>query len=107
MSLCFCSQNGRIVVMAKTAVKSKLDRWLPYILIIAGIVGVIAAYVITADKIELLKNPNFKPSCSLNPVLSCGSVMQSAQAHVFGFDNPFIGLIGYPILVVTGVVLLG
>lgn len=92
--------------MANTTVKPKLDRFLPYILIIAGIVGVLAAFIITQDKFQLAANPNFKPSCSLNPVVSCGSVMKSAQSHIFGFSNTYIGLIGFPVLITTGVVML-
>ncbi|MDB5170049.1 MAG: rane protein-like protein [Candidatus Saccharibacteria bacterium] len=92
--------------MAKAEQKSKLERWIPYILIIAGIVGVLAAFIITQDKIKLLENPNYKPSCSINPIISCGSVMQSAQSHVFGFANPYIGLVGYPVLITLGVILL-
>ena len=92
--------------MAKVALIPKLDRFLPYLLIFVGIVGVLSAFIITQDKFALLQNPNFKPSCSLNPVLSCGSVMKSAQSNAFGFSNPYIGLIGYPVLITTGVVML-
>ncbi len=92
--------------MAKTEQKSRLERWLPYILIIAGIVGVLAAFIITQDKIKLLENPNYKPACSINPIISCGTVMQSAQSHVFGFANPYIGLVGFPVLITLGVLML-
>lgn len=99
-----------MVAKAKKALQgvtnTKLERFLPYLLIFAGIVGILAAGIITQDKLELAANPNFKPSCSLNPVISCGSVMVSKQAHAFGFPNPFIGLVGFPILVTTGVLLL-
>ncbi len=43
------------------------------------------------------------PSCSINPVLSCGSVMITPQASVFGFPNPLIGIVGFTVVVVTGV----
>lgn len=93
--------------MVNAMQKTRLDRWLPYLLIFAGVVGVIAAFVITQDKFQLAANPNFKPSCSLNPVVSCGSVMKSMQSHVFGFSNTYAGLIGFPVLITTGVVMLG
>ncbi len=85
---------------------SRLARWLPWILIICGVIGVIASLVITQDKFELAANPHFQPICDLNPIISCGSVMQSAQAHTFGFMNPYIGLIGFPVVVMTGVAML-
>jgi uncharacterized membrane protein len=93
--------------MAKSVAISKLERWLPWILIVAGIIGILAAFIITQDKIHILQDPNYKPSCSINPIVSCGSVMSSDQSNAFGFSNPYIGLVGFPVLVVTGVVMLG
>ena len=46
------------------------------------------------EKIEILINPDYVPSCSLNPVLSCGSVMITPQASAFGFPNSLIGYRG-------------
>jgi len=79
-----------------------LEKALPYVLLIAGLIGYASAFVIMFDKIQILKNPAYIPSCSLNPIISCGSVMQSKQANVFGFPNPFIGLGAYPVLAVVG-----
>jgi uncharacterized membrane protein len=93
-------------VMVKTEVRSKLERWLPIILIVTGVIGVLMASIILQEKFALANDPNYKPSCSINPIISCGSVMQSDQAAAFGFPNPFIGMVGYPILVVTGVLML-
>jgi len=81
---------------------AKLNRILPWLLIIGGIIGIIASVMITQEKIDLASNPNYQPVCDLNPIISCGSVMKSPQAHIFGFMNPFIGLIGFPIVVTVG-----
>lgn len=83
-----------------------LKQTLPYILIIGGVIGYVCAFIIMQDKIKLAENPNFIPSCNLNPIISCGSVMQSAQAHAFGFPNPFIGLGGFAILLTVGAAML-
>lgn len=78
---------------------SKPFTWL---LLICGALGLWASFVITNDKFVLLqakvdhKTVHF--SCSLNPVISCGDVMESAQAHVFGFQNPIIGLVAFPVV---------
>jgi uncharacterized membrane protein len=80
----------------------KLPKTLPYILLIAGIIGYICSFVIMFDKVQILKNPHYIPSCSLNPIVSCGSVMESHQANVFGFPNPFIGLGAFPAIAVVG-----
>ena len=69
----------------------------------AGVVGLAAALTLTVEKIEILINPNYVPSCSINPVLSCGSVMQTPQASAFGFPNPLIGIVAFTLVVVTGV----
>ncbi|BBX71045.1 vitamin K epoxide reductase family protein [Mycolicibacterium psychrotolerans] len=71
--------------------------------LIAGVVGLTAAMTLTIEKIEILINPDYVPSCSINPVLSCGSVMITPQASVFGFPNPLIGIVSFAVVVVTGV----
>ncbi|MFF2523807.1 vitamin K epoxide reductase family protein [Streptomyces liangshanensis] len=75
-------------------------------LVITGAMGTLAAWVITLDKFKLLEDPNFTPGCSLNPVVSCGNIMKSEQASVFGFPNPMLGLATYPVVIGIGVALL-
>jgi uncharacterized membrane protein len=72
-------------------------------ILIAGVVGLAAALTLTVEKIEILINPAYVPSCSINPVLSCGSVMVTPQASAFGFPNPLIGIVAFSVVVVTGV----
>ncbi|HEY5442762.1 MAG TPA: vitamin K epoxide reductase family protein [Candidatus Saccharimonadales bacterium] len=79
-----------------------LQRSLPWILLIGGIIGYICAFIIMFDKVKLANNPHYVPSCNLNPIISCGSVMKTKQASAFGFPNPFIGLGAYPVLAVVG-----
>jgi uncharacterized membrane protein len=74
--------------------------------LIAGVVGFVAAFTLTLEKIEILINPAYVPSCSINPVLSCGSVMITPQAAAFGFPNPLIGIVAFSVVVVTGVLAL-
>nr|WP_090281383.1 vitamin K epoxide reductase family protein [Mycolicibacterium komanii]CRL77631.1 vitamin K epoxide reductase [Mycolicibacterium komanii] len=75
-------------------------------ILIAGVLGLAAAIALTVEKIELLINPEYVPSCSFNPVLSCGSVMITPQASAFGFPNSLIGIVSFTIVVVTGVLAL-
>ncbi len=74
--------------------------------LIAGVIGLAAAATLTIEKIELLINPDYVPSCSINPVLSCGSVMITPQASLFGFPNPLIGIVSFTVVLVTGVLAL-
>jgi uncharacterized membrane protein len=68
-----------------------------------GSIGLIAALALTIERYTLLVDPGYVPSCSLNPVISCGSVMTTPQAAVLGFPNPILGLAAFPVVVVTGV----
>ena len=71
--------------------------------LIAGVIGLIASSTLLVEKIEMLKDPKFVPSCSINPVLACGSVINTPQASVFGPPNPLFGVIGFTVVIVTGV----
>lgn len=83
----------------KNKLQRSLERPLAWILLIGGIIGLISAFVITLDKMKLLENADFQPNCNLNPIISCGSVMKSAQGSAFGFPNPWIGLAAFAVLV--------
>jgi len=71
--------------------------------LIAGAVGLLASLTLTYEKIEVLLNPSYVPSCNLNPVLACGSVMVTPQASVLGLPNPLLGIVGFTVVTVTGV----
>jgi len=91
--------EGRSAVRVKTASAV----WV----LIAGVVGLVAALTLTIEKIELLIDLAYVPSCSINPVLSCGSVMVTPQASVFGFPNSLLGIVGFAVVLVTGVLAVG
>lgn len=71
-----------------------------------GAVGLIAAFVLSVDKVEALKaaarNDTYSAVCDLNAFVSCSAVITSPESEAFGFPNSFLGLIGF-----TGVVLIG
>lgn len=83
-----------------------LPRALPWVLLLGGAVGLLAAFALTVEKIAQLADPSYQPSCSINPVLSCGSVMATPQATAFGFPNSLIGLGGFAVVAATGAALL-
>jgi uncharacterized membrane protein len=90
----------------KVLQNTTLTRVLPWLLIICGSIGLAAAFTIMVEKIHLLDNPGYTLPCDLNPVISCGSVMASAQSNAFGFPNPIIGLVAFPVVIMVGVLLL-
>ena len=71
--------------------------------LIAGAIGLLASMTLTVEKIQLLLNPSYVPSCNINPIVSCGSVMTTPQASVLGFPNPLLGIVGFTVVLVTGV----
>ena len=71
--------------------------------LIAGVAGLIASATLTVEKIAILLNPSYVPSCNLNPIVSCGSVMTTPQASALGFPNSLIGIAAFTVVTVTGV----
>ncbi|WP_395297328.1 vitamin K epoxide reductase family protein [Kitasatospora hibisci] len=76
------------------------------LLLLGALLGLAASAVLTFDKLRILENPSYIPSCNLNPVISCGSVMRTEQAEVFGFPNPLLGLAAFGALAAIGAGLL-
>lgn len=77
-----------------------------WLLVVAGALGLAAAVTLTLEKIRLLENPGYVPSCNISPIVSCGSVMRTAQAAAFGFPNSLLGLAGFAVVVTVGVAVL-
>ncbi len=98
-----------VSVSAAADVDSVADsaaRSLGWLYVIAGGVGFVAAFTLLVEKIALLKDPGYVPSCSINPILSCGSIMRTDQAEVFGFPNPILGVAGFAVIATVGMAVL-
>lgn len=74
--------------------------------LIAGVIGLVASMTLTIEKIDILLDPAYVPSCNINPILSCGSVMITPQASLLGFPNPLLGLVAFTVVVVSGLLAL-
>ena len=83
-----------------------VPRSLGWLLAVGGAVGFLSAFVLTVERFRLAENPAYVPSCSLNPVLSCGSVMDTPQAALFGFPNPMLGIAAFAIATTLGLLVL-
>ncbi|MBI2592379.1 vitamin K epoxide reductase family protein [Candidatus Saccharibacteria bacterium] len=95
--------------MALTVHKNRnytLDNSLPLLLLIGGLIGFIASFILTIETMEFLKNPSYTPSCNISPWLSCASVMKTSQASVFGFTNSLMGIAGFAVITTAGGALL-
>ncbi len=75
-----------------------------WVLLVFATVALIAAFVLSLEKIHLLQEPDAILSCSLNVVLNCSTVMQSWQSTAFfGIPNMYIGLMAFPVLITVAV----
>lgn len=82
------------------------ERRLAWGLAAGGLIGLLASAVLLIERIKLAQDSEYVPTCSINPVLSCGNVMESAQASLLGFPNPVIGVAAFPVVIATGAALL-
>lgn len=74
------------------------------ILLGAAVAALIAAFVLSLEKIHLMNNPDAVLSCSFNIVMNCSTVMGTWQASVFwGVPNMYIGLMAFPVLITVAV----
>lgn len=74
-------------------------KWIFGTMLAFGITGLIASFTLAVEEFQLIQNPDTVLSCSFNLVLNCATVMKQWQAHVFGFPNMFIGLMGFPMVI--------
>lgn len=87
---------------ATSTSSATVPRSLGWLLAGGGAIGFLAAFVLTVERFKLALDPSYVPSCSLNPVLSCGSVMAEPQAALFGFPNPMLGIAAFAIATTLG-----
>jgi uncharacterized membrane protein len=105
MTIAVSAQPGEPVEESASPTVSAAPVSLPsaWWVLIAGVIGLVASATLTVEKIEILLNPSYVPSCNINPIVSCGSVMTTPQASVLGFPNSLIGIAAFTVVTVTGV----
>jgi len=79
---------------------------LSWLFILSGLIAFFFSFIITVEKIALVADPSYVPPCSINPLISCGNIMASWQASLFGFPNPLLGIAGFAIVTAIGFALL-
>ena len=89
----------------ETELETRSYRQTAWILVVGGIIGIFASIELIIQKIAVLSNLDFVPNCDINPVLSCGSVISTEQASLFGFPNPVLGVIGFTVVIMFGALL--
>ncbi len=98
MSLCH-----NAMVSLDSPIETKRPFGLAVFLIVAGLIGWFAAFMLTLDKFTLLETPNAHLSCSINPLVGCAKNLASWQGAVLGFPNPIIGVACWAAPIAVGV----
>lgn len=75
-------------------------------LIIIGLIGLTAAFSLTVEKFLKLKFPEEAASCDYSVLVQCSANLSSWQGELFGFPNPLIGLMSWPVVLATAAGLL-
>jgi uncharacterized membrane protein len=77
-----------------------------FLLPITGAIGLLAASILTIDKLDLLQakvdGTDAALNCDISAFVSCSGVMDSDQASVFGFANSILGIIGFSVVLTLG-----
>lgn len=80
--------------------------WLGVLLLVTGLLGLLGAFALSVERINLLLDPTHTLACDVNPFISCGGAMTSEQGSLFGFPNSLIGLMAFPASIIMGVLTL-
>jgi uncharacterized membrane protein len=75
-------------------------------LIVAGVIGWLAAFALTIDKFTVLEHPAAQLTCNINPLVGCSKNLASWQGAVLGFPNPIIGVACWAAPIAVGVAIL-
>jgi uncharacterized membrane protein len=62
-------------------------------MLVSGVFGIYAAFVLSIDAWLLAKNPDQEFSCDISAVISCGEVARTWQANLLSFPNAFLGIL--------------
>jgi uncharacterized membrane protein len=83
------------------------NAWIFGTMLFSSCLSLIASFVLSIEAVHLAANPNANLSCDINTVISCGTVANAWQSHVFGFPNAFLGLVAEPVVITIAVASLG
>lgn len=83
--------------------RQRSDVWIFTTMAISAALSLIASFVLSVESIEIVKNPDAALSCSINEIINCASVMKHPSSDLFGFPNPFLGLMTEPIVITVAI----
>ena len=81
--------------------------WIFGTMLVSSALSLLASFVLAVDAVRLAADPSATLSCTINAVISCGTVAGSWQAQLFGFPNAFLGIAAEPVVITIAVASLG
>lgn len=86
---------------------TNFERLTAWILTVTGAGGIFASLMLSIEEFHYIKNPTEQLSCDLNPLIGCGSILDTWQGHVLlGIPNQFLGLPAFAVITTLGVLVL-
>lgn len=73
------------------------------IMAVGAALGLVAAFTLSIEAVEIAKNSNAVLPCDISAALSCGTVGKHPTASIFGFPNAFIGVISFSVMLTVAV----
>jgi len=83
--------------------KLRDNRWIFTSMLVGALLSLLAAFVLSVEAFELAKNPDAVLSCSVNLILNCATVAAHPTSMMFGFPNPFLGLMTEPVVITVAI----
>jgi uncharacterized membrane protein len=83
--------------------KFRDNRWIFTSMLVGSILSLIASFVLSAEVLQLAKNPDAVLSCSVNIVLNCATVAQHPTNELLGFPNSFLGMMAEPVVITVAI----
>lgn len=78
-------------------------RWIFASMLVGAMLSLLASFVLSVESVEIARNPNAQLSCSVNVVVNCATVAKHPSANMFGFPNPFLGLIAESVVITVAI----
>lgn len=83
--------------------------WLYLVMLVASAVALLVSFILSAETLQMARNPNQTLSCDVNTKLSCTTVAEAWQSEIvkFGemsFPNAFFGIAAESVFVTIAVI---
>jgi uncharacterized membrane protein len=83
--------------------KLRDTRWIFASMLVGASLSLLAAFVLSAEAVQLAKDPNATLSCSINVVLNCATIALHPTSELFGFPNSFLGMVAEPVVITVAI----